>query len=166
MKLPESWTENCADLLRAFNKEGVEYLLFGSMAESHYRSLASVGDMDVLINPTPENATKVKPAWGLSRNRVKNYSKGPLCDLPGVTSGTASAAMKRPFFGAWASGTTATVMAKKYRLWPCRNRPREGPENLAKIETRAMRFLATPKAKPVHSLASASTPDFGTSDLA
>ena len=62
MKLPESWTENCADLLRAFNKEGVEYLLFGSIAESHYRSLASVGDMDVLINPTPENATKVKPA--------------------------------------------------------------------------------------------------------
>ena len=35
--------------------------------------------------------------WGLSRNRVKNYSKGPLCDLPGVTPGTASAAMKRPF---------------------------------------------------------------------
>ena len=32
------------------------------MAESHYRSLASVGDMDVLMNPTPENATKVKPA--------------------------------------------------------------------------------------------------------
>ena len=62
MKLPESWTENCADLLRAFNKEGVEYLLFGSMAESHYRSLARVGDMDVLINPTPENATKAKPA--------------------------------------------------------------------------------------------------------
>ena len=29
-----------------------------------------------------------------------------------------------------------------------------------------MGFLATPKAKPVHSLASASTPDFGTSDLA
>ena len=62
MKFPEAWTEHCAELLRAFNKEGVEYLLIGSMAESHYRSLASVGDMDVLINPTPENATKVKPA--------------------------------------------------------------------------------------------------------
>ena len=60
MKLPEPWTENCAALLRAFNKEGVEYLLFGSMAKSHYHSLPSVGDMDVLINPTPENATKVK----------------------------------------------------------------------------------------------------------
>ena len=83
---------------------------------------------------------------GMSRSGVENYSKGSVCDLPGVTSGTASAAMKRPFFGAWASGTTATVMAK--------------------IETRAMGFLATPKAKPVHSLASASTPDFGTSGLA
>ena len=57
MKFPEPWTENCSDLLRVFNKEGVEYLLIGSMAESHYRSLANVGDMDVLINPTPENAT-------------------------------------------------------------------------------------------------------------
>ena len=53
MKFPEPWTEHCAELLRAFTKEGVEYLLIGSMAESHYRSLASVGDMDVLLNPTP-----------------------------------------------------------------------------------------------------------------
>ena len=61
MKLPEAWTENCADLLRAFNKEGVEYLIFGSMAKSHYdRSVARVSDMDVLLNPTPENAIKVK----------------------------------------------------------------------------------------------------------
>ena len=50
--------------------------------------------------------------WGLSGNGVKNYSKGPLCDLPGVTPGTASAAMKRPFFGAWASGTTAQSWPK------------------------------------------------------
>ena len=49
-------------------------------------------------------------------------------------------------------------MAKRYRLWPCQNRPREGPENLAKIETRATGFLATPKARSAHSLASASTP--------
>ena len=38
-------------------------------------------------------------------------------------------------------------MAKRYRLWPCQNRPREGPENLAKIETRAMEFLATPESQ-------------------
>ena len=41
-----------------------------------------------------------------------------------------------------------------YRLWPCRNRPREGPENLAKIETLAMGFLATPKVRSARSLAS------------
>ena len=67
MKLPESWTEDCAELLRAFNKEGVEYLIFGSMAKSHYRSVARVSDMDVLLpaGEPPEwqfnpNATKVK----------------------------------------------------------------------------------------------------------
>ena len=35
-------------------------MIFGSMAKSHYRSVARVSDMDVLLNPTPENATKVK----------------------------------------------------------------------------------------------------------
>ena len=62
MKLPEIWTESCAELLRAFNKEGVEYLISGSMAESHYdrSSVARVSDMDVLLNPTPENGIKAK----------------------------------------------------------------------------------------------------------
>ena len=70
MKLPESWTD-CAELLRAFNKEGVEYLLFGSMAKSHYRhSPASVGDVDVLLNPTLENAKKVKPALDFVVRRI------------------------------------------------------------------------------------------------
>ena len=71
MKLPESWTEDCAELLRAFNKEGVEYLLFGSMAKSHYRhSPSSVGDVDVLLNPTLENAKKVKPALDFVVRRI------------------------------------------------------------------------------------------------
>ena len=77
MKLPVPWTENCAALLRAFNKEGVEYLLFGSMAKSHYHSLPSVGDMDVLINPTPENATKVKSALGA---RGESVSEGEILE--------------------------------------------------------------------------------------
>ena len=34
MKLPERGAEHCVDLLRAFNKEGVEYLIGGSMARS------------------------------------------------------------------------------------------------------------------------------------
>ena len=81
------------------------------------------------------------------------HRKKCLTPNTGVTPGTASAAIKHPFFGTWTSETTATVMAKRYRLWPCRNRPREGPETLAKIETLAMGFLATPKARSARSLA-------------
>ena len=70
-----------------------------------------------------------------------------MCDHPGVTPGTASAAIKHPFFGTWTSETTATVMAKRYRLWPCRNRPREGSrKRLAKIETARWGFW--PPRKP------------------
>ena len=70
-----------------------------------------------------------------------------MCDHPGVTPGTPSAAIKHPFFGTWTSETTATVMAKRYRLWPCRNRPREGPETLAKIETRRDGVFGHPESQ-------------------
>ena len=46
------------------------------------------------------------------------------------------------FSGVWACDNG---MSKNYRLWPCRNRPREGPENLAKIETRTMGFFWPPR---------------------
>ena len=70
MKFPDLWTENCADLLRAFNKEAVEYLLIGSMAESfHCPDLTCVTDMDLMVDSTPENARKVLSA---------------LCAVPGA----------------------------------------------------------------------------------
>ena len=79
MKLPERAAEHCVDLLRAFNKEDVEYLIGGSMARSHYYSVPRVRDMDVVINPTLENATKVKPVlddfmYRLSGFMVKNFT--------------------------------------------------------------------------------------------
>ena len=65
MKLPfpHLWTDKCADLLRAFNDHGVEYLLIGSMAQTLHRpERAGVNDMDLMINSTPENAGKVLSA--------------------------------------------------------------------------------------------------------
>lgn len=59
MKYPKYWVTDCADLVEAFNNNGVEYLLVGSMAKSHYHSQSHVNDMDLLINPTPENAHRV-----------------------------------------------------------------------------------------------------------
>ena len=61
MQLPERWW-GCESLLRDFNNSGVEYLICGSMAESHFRPVFRVDDMDLLINPTNENAERLKPA--------------------------------------------------------------------------------------------------------
>ena len=77
-------------------------------------------------------------------------------------SSIANSTSSSPFHGLFRRMTAATALRAprsiNYRLWPCRNRPRESPETLAKIETRAMGFLATPKARSARSLASASTP--------
>ena len=78
MKLPERGAEDCVDLLRAFNKEGVEYLIGGSMARSHYCSVPRVGDMDLVINSTLENATKVKPVLEDFVYRAKNFTPEAL----------------------------------------------------------------------------------------
>lgn len=63
MKFPQRWTNNCAALLRAFNNEGVQYLLIGSMAKSfHCSELDAVDDMDLMVNSTQENVRKVLSA--------------------------------------------------------------------------------------------------------
>ena len=59
MQFPDSWVDNCASLLRAFNDRGVEYLLIGSMAKSYYCSQPHVNDMDLMIGCTQENKRRV-----------------------------------------------------------------------------------------------------------
>ncbi len=63
MQLPARW-DNCELLLRAFNARGVEYLIIGSMARSHYHPLCTVPDMDLLYNNSLGNAKKVHAAIG------------------------------------------------------------------------------------------------------
>ena len=59
MQFPDSWVDNCASLLRAFNDRGVEYLLIGSMAKSYCCSQPHVNDMDLMIGCTQENKRRV-----------------------------------------------------------------------------------------------------------
>ena len=59
MQFPDSWVDNCASLLRAFNDRGVEYLLIGSMAKSYYQPQPHVNDMDLMISCTQENQIRV-----------------------------------------------------------------------------------------------------------
>ena len=64
MQLPEDW-EGCDLLLRAFQREGVEFLIIGSMAKSCYWRVPVVNDMDLMIAPTIENAIKVQSAFSV-----------------------------------------------------------------------------------------------------
>ena len=59
MEYPKRWDDRCFTLLEESNNSGVEYLLVGSMAKSHYHPQPHVNDMDLLINPTPANACRV-----------------------------------------------------------------------------------------------------------
>ena len=69
MQFPNLWDIRFTLLLRSFTDNGVKYLLVGSMAKSHYYRLCEPpGDMDLLINPTIENARRVESAF-----RQRNY---------------------------------------------------------------------------------------------
>ena len=76
MQLPEGW-ENCDLLLRAFQREGVEFLIIGSMAKSCYRRVPGVCDMDLMIAPTAENAIKVQSALSVVQHKLSL----PLIDV-------------------------------------------------------------------------------------
>ena len=49
-------------LLRALNNYDVEYLVVGGRAVSYYYPQRAVGDLDLLVNATLENAEKVRSA--------------------------------------------------------------------------------------------------------
>ena len=49
-------------LLRALNNYDVEYLVIGGRAVSYYYPQRAVGDLDLLVNATLENAEKVRSA--------------------------------------------------------------------------------------------------------
>ena len=71
----------CESLLRAFNRNDVEFMIIGSMARSHYRPVDSVSDMDLLINPTEGNVSKMKTA--LAAVGIRVTSPIEECVLPG-----------------------------------------------------------------------------------
>ena len=49
-------------LLRALNHHNVEFLVIGGQAVSYYYPQRAVGDLDLLVNATLENAEKVRSA--------------------------------------------------------------------------------------------------------
>jgi len=51
-------TRDFADFLTALNSEGVAYVVIGGMAVLSYIPYRTTRDLDVLIEPTPENAAR------------------------------------------------------------------------------------------------------------
>lgn len=60
-------TRDFADFLAVLNREGAAYVVIGGMAVLALIPYRTTRDLDVLIEPTPENAAKVREAvrqWG------------------------------------------------------------------------------------------------------
>ena len=76
MKFPQLWTDNCADLLRAFNKEGVEYLWpAGSLRTSDYWRTAPVK----MLRASPCSSDQREPA--LPASSPPSSERVPSCAL-------------------------------------------------------------------------------------
>lgn len=60
-------TQDFADFLGALNREGAAYVVIGGMAVMYHLPYRTTRDIDVLIEPTLENAHRVRKAvqrWG------------------------------------------------------------------------------------------------------
>lgn len=55
-------TKDFAEFLAALNKNGVHYVVIGGMAVLSHIPYRTTRDIDVLIEPTLENATKARQA--------------------------------------------------------------------------------------------------------
>jgi hypothetical protein len=50
------------DLLRAFGERDVRYLVVGAYALAHHGRPRATGDLDVWVDPTPSNASRLMSA--------------------------------------------------------------------------------------------------------
>ena len=68
-------TKDFADFLTALNSEGVAYVVIGGMAVLSYIPYRTTRDLDVLIEPTPENAARARRAVERLRELRKRHSE-------------------------------------------------------------------------------------------
>jgi hypothetical protein len=54
--------EQTLSIIRAFNREGAQYKVFGGMAVAFHGLPRTTNDADFLVDPSPENVVKIKRA--------------------------------------------------------------------------------------------------------
>ncbi|HYN64232.1 MAG TPA: hypothetical protein VES36_06470 [Candidatus Limnocylindrales bacterium] len=72
------------DLLRAFSAADVRFLVVGAYALALYGRPRATGDLDIWIDPTPENATRVMRGLAAFGAPVHDVTEADLT-RPGVT---------------------------------------------------------------------------------
>ncbi len=82
-------TQDFADFLAALNKEGVAYVVIGGIAVLAYLPYRTTRDLDVLIEPTLENAERARRAverWGGFEPRfaVEEFIAGDVLSFGGL----------------------------------------------------------------------------------
>jgi hypothetical protein len=58
MPLPKDWRA----FIESLNSSGVEHLIVGSVALAHHGFPRYTGDLDILVNNSPENAARLEHA--------------------------------------------------------------------------------------------------------
>ena len=71
------------DLLRALSDAGARFLVGGAYAVSFHSEPRATGDLDIWIDPTPDNAARVYRALAafgapLSSFRTRTSARGPM----------------------------------------------------------------------------------------
>ena len=81
--------EDLAKICRELNAKGVEYMVIGGFAVIQHVFLRNTGDIDVLIEDSPENQIKTKRALEIlpdktvlerSDDDLRNWVIGSVCD--------------------------------------------------------------------------------------
>ena len=68
------------DLLRAFAESGVRYLIVGAYAVTYYTEPRFTKDLDVWVDPTPENAKRVWKALAAFGAPMENLAITDICN--------------------------------------------------------------------------------------
>jgi hypothetical protein len=76
--------QDFVDLLRAFSAADVRFLVVGAYALALHGRPRATGDLDVWVDPTPENATRVMKALAAFGAPVESISEADFA-TPGVT---------------------------------------------------------------------------------
>jgi hypothetical protein len=82
-------TKDFADFLESLNREGVAYVVIGGMAVLAHVPYRTTRDLDVLIEPTIENAHKARravAAWGAfdPEYRAEDFIAGDILSFGGL----------------------------------------------------------------------------------